>query len=149
MDEHGDPIAFLLDGKFRHEGVTEIAQAGSIEVWRLLNLTSETHPIHLHLSDFQVLNRQEFEGESYGEALEAFRNGEGLKPVLEDYLNGEVTGPTKNELGNKDTVQVHGESVTTIVVKFGEYTGDTVWHCHILEHEDNDMMRPLRVVPAP
>jgi spore coat protein A len=149
MDEHGDPIAFLLDGKYRHEGVTEIAQAGSIEVWRLLNLTSETHPIHLHLSDFQVLSRQEFEGESYGEALEAFRNGEGPKPVLEDYLGDEVNGPTKNERGNKDTVQAHGESVTTIVVKFGEYTGDTVWHCHILEHEDNDMMRPLRVVPVP
>ena len=117
-------------------------------MWRIANITSETHPIHLHLSDFQVLGRQKLDSKGYEEALMAFREGTGPQPVLDDYIeDDEIEGPTTNERGNKDTVQAHGDSVTTIVVKFGEFTGDSVWHCHILEHEDNDMMRPLRVVP--
>jgi len=147
MDESGDPIMMLLDGKMRDEPVTEIAQAGSTEVWRIINIEPETHPIHLHLSDFQVLSRQGLDAKGYAAALMDYREGGAPKPVLEDFLEGDATGPEKYELGNKDTVQANEESVTTIVVKFGEFTGDSVWHCHILEHEDNDMMRPLRVIP--
>lgn len=146
-DVSGDPIAFLLDGKYRHEGITEIAQAGTYEIWRVVNLLDETHPIHLHLSDFRVLDRQAINSKPYHDALMAWREGTGPKPVLESFLRGRRQGPKKFEQGNKDTVQSHADSVTRLLVKFGEYTGDSVWHCHILEHEDNDMMRPLVVVP--
>jgi len=145
QDEHGDPIAFLLDGKFRHEPVTEIAKKNTFEIWRIINLTSETHPIHPHLSHIRVLDRQPCDTEAYAEALAAYRAGSGPKPVLENFLTGKRVGPRKGETGYKDTVQSDAESVTRIAVFFDEYTGNTVWHCHILEHEDNDMMRPLLV----
>jgi spore coat protein A, manganese oxidase len=147
QDASGDPIAFLLDGKYRHEGVSEIAKAGTTEIWNIVNLLDETHPIHTHLSDFRVLDRQPLDSKGYHEALMAYRDGIGSKPVLASYLRGSRVGPTRYENGNKDTVQAHAASVTRILVRFDEYTGDSVWHCHILEHEDNDMMRPLRVIP--
>ena len=146
-DASGDPITFLLDGKERMEPATEIARAGTYEVWRIVNLLDETHPIHLHMSDFRVLDRQSLDSKGYHEALMAWREGAGPRPVLADFLTGRRQGPKKFELGNKDTVQAHADSVTRILVRFGEYTGDSVWHCHILEHEDNDMMRPLIVLP--
>lgn len=143
--KHGGKEVFLLDGKERHEAATEIARAGTIEVWEFVNLTGETHPMHPHMSDFQVIERLGLRDKDYMAALMAFREGKGPEPVLADYLTGVVEPAKKAERGPKDTVQAKGESVTRIAVKFGPDTGESVWHCHILEHEDNDMMRPLIV----
>jgi len=143
-DSKGE-VAFLLGGKFRHETATEVARKNTVEVWRIVNLLGETHPIHPHLAHIQVLDRQPCNVEAYGKALAEYRAGRAPAPVLENFLKGEPQGPRRGENGLKDTVQADGASVTRILVRYGEYTGNTVWHCHILEHEDNDMMRPLIV----
>ncbi len=139
--------AVLLDGKFRHEPTTEIAKAGTVESWNIVNFLGETHPIHLHMGDFQILNRQPIDGERLHRDLMKWRDGMGPEPVLANYLKGSPVAPKSYEKGNKDTVQAKEAHVTRILMKFGEYVGESVWHCHVLEHEDNDMMRPLRVEP--
>ncbi|RMB18091.1 spore coat protein A [Haloplanus aerogenes] len=71
-----------------------------------------------------------------------------LDPI-ESYYTGDPTPPEPNEHGNKDTVQVHPGTITRIKTRFGSHTGRYVWHCHILEHEDHEMMRPFEVVTGP
>lgn len=123
---------------------TETPAAGSTEVWQIANLTGDTHPIHFHLVNVQVLARQPFEAETY--------NG---TPCY----TGPARGPERTELGWKETVHMNPEEVTTVIMKFdlphvpfsipsSPTTGgnEYVWHCHILEHEEHDMMRPLVVM---
>ena len=105
----------------------------SVEIWNFLNFTDDSHPIHLHMVRFQILDRRNFEPEYY------YKQGK-------VQYNGPVVPPLPNELGWKDTVQVHPGTVTLIITKFEGYPGRYVWHCHILEHEDNEMMRPYDVV---
>lgn len=122
---------------------TEVVAAGSTEVWRIFNNTADTHPIHFHLVNVQVLSRQ------------AFRLAKGVASFVP---TGAAVGPQPNELGWKETVQMHPGQVTSVLIKFdlpavpfgvpaSPTTGGSefVWHCHILEHEDHDMMRPLVV----
>ena len=110
--------------------VTETPRVNTVEAWNLINNTVDVHPIHLHLVQFQVLDR---------------------RPVLRDAA-GRVTGygralpPDPAEAGWKDTVKANPNEATRILVRF-DRAGAYVWHCHILEHEDNDMMRPLQVLP--
>jgi spore coat protein A len=121
---------------------TEVVRAGSTEVWRIYNLTADTHPIHFHLVNVQVLSRQ------------PFKLVKGL-PVP----TGMARGPETNELGWKETVQMHPGEVTSVIMRFDLPTvpfavppsprtggNEYVWHCHILEHEEHDMMRPLVVI---
>ncbi|MGB6828866.1 MAG: multicopper oxidase domain-containing protein, partial [Terracidiphilus sp.] len=115
------------------EPVTETVTLGSIEQWRFINATDDSHPMHLHLVQFQILHRQGFD-------IGAFRNGK-----LE--LVGNPRPPEANEAGRKDTAVVNPRDVLTILVRFEGYTGRYVFHCHMLEHEDNDMMRPYEVIP--
>ena len=61
--------------------------------------------------------------------------------------SGPVTPPDPYEAGWKDTVRAHSKMITRIIVRFEGYTGRYVWHCHVLEHEDNEMMRPYEVLP--
>ncbi len=145
-DADGDPVAFLLDGKFRHEPITETPRANTVEVWEVINLTSEEHPLHIHMGDSQILNRQEI-SEDYHEALMTARDAGLPKPDLTPFLDGKPEAPKRYEKGLKDTIRLPGMSVTRVAFRVGEYLGDSVWHCHILEHEDNDMMRPLIVGP--
>ncbi|MDP9766074.1 spore coat protein A [Deinococcus enclensis] len=110
--------------------VTETPRVNTVEAWNLINNTVDVHPIHLHLVQFQVLDR---------------------RPVLRDAA-GRVTGygpalpSDPAEAGWKDTVRASPNEATRILVRF-DRAGAYVWHCHILEHEDNDMMRPLQVLP--
>ncbi|HUJ41170.1 MAG TPA: multicopper oxidase domain-containing protein, partial [Candidatus Acidoferrales bacterium] len=90
-------------------------------------------PIHLHLVRFQILDRRVFEPEAY------YKQGKIL-------YTGEAVPPEANEAGWKDTVQAHPGMVTRIITRFEGFTGRYVWHCHILEHEDNEMMRPYEVI---
>jgi spore coat protein A len=123
----------LLNGKMWHDPVEEKPLLNSTEIWQLVNLQPDTHPFHIHLVNFQVLDRIPFD-------LDAYRK------------TGKIvaTGPTEmadaNEAGWKDVVRVVPGMVTRIIMNFGPYAGHYVYHCHILEHEDMDMMRPYDVV---
>ncbi len=128
-----EPITHLLDGKRWHEPISEKPVLGSTEIWELLNLTDDTHPIHLHLVRFQILDRRPIHVEDY---------------VYDKKLTytGDALPPDPNEAGWKDTVRATPGASTRIIVKFDGYPGRYVWHCHILEHEDNEMMRPYEIV---
>jgi spore coat protein A len=168
------------------EYLSELPEEGTTEVWEIVNLTADAHPIHLHLVQFQLQNRQGFNTNRYGEAYEAaFPGGEfipgygppldygsgnaralGGNPDIARYLQGPARPPAANEAGWKDTVVVRPGEVTRIAVRFAPtdkavdadsadlvYPFDPdghgyVWHCHIIDHEDNEMMRPYRVQPA-
>jgi spore coat protein A len=103
------------------EPITENPTVGSIEVWEIYNFTADAHPIHIHEVTFEVVGR---------EALE----GGGSRP------------PDSWETGRKDTVIAYPGEITRVKALF-DRPGLFVWHCHIVEHEDNEMMRPYRVIP--
>jgi spore coat protein A len=114
--------------------VTERPRAGSSEVWELFNTTADGHPIHLHEVLFRVVDRQPIRvGERSGTTVEGIR------------LAGAPRGPEPWESGLKDTVIAYPGEVTRILVPFPR-RGRFMWHCHILEHEDNEMMRPYDIV---
>lgn len=121
FDEYGRP-QFLLDGKKWVEETTEKIVQGDLEIWEFVNQTGMAHPMHLHMDAFQLLDR---------------KDSTGADIPLEDY-----------ELGWEDTVTVGPRESVRIMVKFNQYTGTFVWHCHILEHEDAEMMRRFEIVPA-
>jgi spore coat protein A len=137
----GMPTASLLDGKMFEDPISEFPQLNSAEIWNLANLTVDTHPIHLHLVQFRILDRIPFDAERYREHKAA-----GIAGPIESYYTGPAVPPDPNEAGYKDTVRANPGEVTRIGAQFGDFPGDFVWHCHILEHEDNEMMRPYRVV---
>jgi len=197
---HVDPMGLPLI-------VTEKPMVGSTEVWEIINLTADTHPIHLHLAQFQLLSRQKFQLNKYLKAYNASFPGGGIDPAtglpyppgvympgygpplaygtpgvtpilggnpdVTLYLVGAVMLAAANEDGWKDTVQMNPGEVTRIAVRFAPqdapavgagaplpgqnlYAFDPsqgpgyVWHCHIIDHEDNEMMRPYTVqVPVP
>lgn len=110
-----------------HEPVTENPEAGDVEVWEIHNFTADAHPIHIHEVLFQVLDRQGL--------------GRDGRPVRAP------EPPTPAERGYKDTVISYPGQVTRLRMQFGQ-EGQFVWHCHIVEHEDNEMMRPYRIGPV-
>jgi spore coat protein A len=116
------------------------------EIWRLINLTGDTHPIHVHLESFQVLSR-------HGAAVEVPEGGiTDTATSARVWIGREVDDGVphaldENELGLKDTVRVNPNEVVDLVVRFDAYAGRYMYHCHILEHEDHDMMRPFVVMP--
>jgi spore coat protein A len=124
----------LLNNAHWNMPVTEAPKLDSVEIWNLLNFTDDSHPIHLHLVRFQILDRRPFEPEYY-------YNGGEIRYI------GPAVPRAANEAGWKDTVQASPGMVTRIIARFEGYPGRYVWHCHILEHEDNEMMRPYDVVP--
>ena len=127
--------------------VTFFPVLGQPEIWRLVNLTEDTHPIHVHLDAFQVLDRQPAVVEIDDTAIAAgatraiVRIGEAPDDDIPHALDD-------NERGLKDTVRVNANEVVDIVVRFGTFAGRYMYHCHILEHEDHDMMRPFVIMPA-
>ena len=133
LDKAGNSMLMVLNRKRWMEPVTEQPRLNSTEIWEFVNLTEDTHPIHLHLVRFQVLDRRVFD-------VFAYRNGKGLR-----YLAA-TAEPEPNELGWKDTVQCPAGMITRIITRFEGYTGKYLYHCHILEHESNDMMRPFEVI---
>ena len=140
LNEYEDPkthaMLMLLNGTHWREPVTEKPALGTVEIWRLVNLTEDTHPIHLHLVRFQIVDRQVFDADEY--KTSGTMNLVGA-PVLAE----------PNETGWKDTVRAHPGMITRIVIRFEGYTGRYAWHCHVLEHAANEMMRPFEVVASP
>jgi FtsP/CotA-like multicopper oxidase with cupredoxin domain len=144
------PIAALLGTaaggpRHWHDAITETPTVDTTEIWRITNLTVDAHPIHLHLVHFQVLDRTPVDVEAYHEAQEQHLSGGGPTPMVEDFVSGPAIAPEPWEAGWKETVIANPAEVTRIIATF-DLTGRYVWHCHLLEHEDNDMMRPFEVV---
>jgi spore coat protein A len=146
-----EPTWFLnLNAVHFDEGpVTETPQVGAVEDWVYVNVTADTHPMHTHLVTFQVVGRTPFDAEAYEEAYEG-PNGVpgGIDPT--PFATGPMQPPDPSERGFKDTVKANPGYFTTIRARFELPHGVTapqsyVYHCHIVEHEDNDMMRPFMV----
>lgn len=114
------------------DNVSENPSVGDTETWEFYNFTEDAHPIHVHQVQFQVVNRQ---------PLQTNDDGVTAQPVQ---LVGSPSAPEPWEVGYKDVVIVYPGAVTRIKAHF-EVPGRFVWHCHILEHEDNEMMRPYEV----
>ena len=195
------PLMVLLNNSRYEEmpgmfgAVTEKPVEGTTEKWQLINMTMDAHPMHMHLVQFQLLGRQNFDDMEYmddymnsftgvnGGMPGMYMGGEG-PPFLynvknsdgaiggnlpvSSYLQGAVIPAEPNERGWKDVIIAYPGQVTTYMVRFAptdmptwvpkfflRYDFDPsigpgyVWHCHIVEHEDNDMMRPLNVQPNP
>lgn len=194
---------FTPDGKGNY--LSELPKEGETEIWEIINLTADAHPIHTHLVQFQLMNRQNFDTAKYNAAYGAAFPGGGYDPMTKAsyppgvfipgfgppspygtgpvvggnpdvnakdakgkslYLKGAATPPLPQEAGWKDTITAYPGQVTRIVVRWAPTdipanTSPTsaafpfdpngghgyVWHCHIVDHEDNEMMRPDEVVP--
>jgi spore coat protein A len=101
--------------------ITENPAVGATEIWELYNFTEDAHPIHIHEITFEVANRETIE-------------------------TGAVRGPEPWETGRKDTVIAYPGEITRVKATY-DRPGLFVWHCHIVEHEDHEMMRPYRIGP--
>ena len=145
MDRPSDGYTMigLLGMKRWDDPITEDPKAGSMEIWSFANATGDVHPIHMHLVQFQVLNRQPFDVKTY-------------VTTGKMQFVGIPMAPESNERPAwKDTIKTYAGYVTRVIAKFDLPTGTVttpgqefryVWHCHVLEHEDNEMMRPYKVV---
>ncbi len=138
-----------LFGRDYMSNATEIVNKGDYEIWEIANLTGDTHPIHFHLVNGQILSRQAFSVKQYAGGIPNYQ--------------GQPVAPDPNELGWKETIRMNPGEVTRVLFKFdmpvvpftvplsanpnlGVSGHEYVWHCHILEHEEHDMMRPLVVI---
>ncbi len=162
------PLRVQIDGKPFEGAITETPAKGGVEVWKLINTTGDAHPIHLHLVQHQVVSRQRFDLAKYSAATGFAVPGNSVftKLPIAPYLN--IAGPRPpdpNEVGWKDTTKSFPGEVLTIVARWdGRWntatpdpanpllpaflpvtSGPYVWHCHIVDHEDNEMMRPVVV----
>ncbi|MDH5694615.1 MAG: multicopper oxidase domain-containing protein [Gammaproteobacteria bacterium] len=186
----GVPLELLLDGQRWDSPVTELVTVGDTEEWWVINPTADSHPIHLHLVQFQLISRQKIDVKTYYPDWVALNGQEppfiaatkNLNPF--NYLKSTAKGPDPSEMGWKDTVMMHPGELTIIRMRFAPVEAPIsgpsapvpgtnpyaptfdptaphgplpvvygyVWHCHILDHEDNEMMRPLQltttVIPA-
>ena len=134
LDAQQNSLGVKINRVGYDDPVTESPKLNTTEIWRFINTTDDTHPMHLHLVQFQILERQSFEIQKYMDS-----------GVIQ--YKSKPRPPEKNEMGWKDTVRVNPGEVTSIIVPFQGFTGKYVYHCHMLEHEDNDMMRPFQVMP--
>ncbi len=198
-DESPIPGSTLVNNNY----VTELPSEGDIEVWEIVNLTADSHPIHLHGVQFQIVNRQKFNSNKFNAVYAAAFGGAyipasgpplayapadpgynsflqggkyGGNPDVAPYLQGPGMPPLAYEQGWKDTAIMHPGEMTRISVRFApqhfslgapacfpfnpsapinpsdpildQVPGYYVWHCHITDHEDNEMMRPYKFEPA-
>ncbi len=114
------------------DDITEFPHIGATEIWEFANMSNITHPLHIHLVQFQILDRQDF----------ILQNNQIV-------LQGPKVPPAANEAGWKDTVQCPPNQVSRVIAKFEGFTGTFPYHCHILEHEDHEMMRQFMVICDP
>ena len=136
MDDVQHSMGMLLNNTPWHMPITEKPVLGTTEIWELVNLTDDSHPIHLHLVRFQILDRRRFD--------QLRLSGRRVRCALP----GRCSRRRRMKPGGKTRCAPIPAMVTRIIVPFEGYAGRYVWHCHILEHEDNEMMRPYEVLPA-
>jgi spore coat protein A len=120
--------------------VTEVVTKGTTEIWEIYNTSNVAHPIHLHLVNFQLLDRASF---THTFVPRPLTDG-GTGALVTVTGRGKRRPPEPYEGGRKDTVICYPDEVTRIIATF-DRAGAYVWHCHILHHEDHDMMRPITV----
>ena len=195
------PLAGFVNNSMWEHTATENLTVGSTEVWEIINLTGDTHPIHLHLVQFQVQSRQDFDFNGYMGVYGMPMEGMGAplpydeksaatgyklggNPDVSPFLLGSPMAVDANENGWKDTFRMNPGQVTRVLVRVAPQDADSqsggslvagmnlfdfdpsagmdvtndgfgypggpgyVWHCHILDHEDNDMMRPMLITKA-
>jgi spore coat protein A len=148
------PGTLTINGRLFHDRIEEVVHLGDTEIWEIVNTTSDFHPFHMHLVDFEVVEREQFRytaGSGVKQLVASLRGFQaggqaGIEPPG-IVLTGKPCPVDKNEQGFKDTVRVGPMTVTRLVVKFDSYTGRYIYHCHILEHEDMEMMRPYLILP--
>jgi spore coat protein A, manganese oxidase len=115
------------------DAVSENPALGATETWEIFNFTADAHPIHLHLVQFRVLERQQL-----------VQDADGMSVQPATPVSGTERLPEPSETGFKDTAIAYPGEVLRLQARF-DTAGLFVWHCHILEHEDNEMMRPFCV----
>jgi spore coat protein A, manganese oxidase len=194
-----EPIPGFKYDPLSNSYLSELPQEGHTEIWEIVNLTADAHPIHLHLVQFQLLNRQGYNTNKYTKAYAAafpvgydytmmtntmggmflpaygppldYTTGNpramGGNPDITPFLQGPILLPKPHENGWKDTIMALPGQVTRILVRWAPSElpantpplqanfafdpqalgGGYVWHCHIVDHEDNEMMRPDQVQP--
>jgi len=138
-DEQGKTVQYRTIARQFEDTVNWFVAYGSTEVWNILNLTEDTHPFHVHLVQFQALSRDLYNKDGFDPATG------GTTVPISFQAHGTLDA---NELGWKDTVRVNPGEMVSIAATFDGFTGRYMYHCHILEHEDHDMMRPFIVMPA-
>ena len=180
----GGPLEILVNNTKWMATVTEVPNEGDVELWEIINMTADAHPIHTHLTQFQLVNRQAFNLKGYMAVYNQAFGAGGYRPAVgppNAYNNANTDGaiggnpplqtgavnfllgapvlPLPQENGWKDTVIMYPGQVTRIKIRYAPMDGtgncypfdpsgsDYVWHCHIIDHEDNEMMRPLNVAP--
>ena len=121
FDEFGRPELLLNRSRWT-DPITEIVRLGDLEIWEFVNRTPMAHPMHMHMDHFQILDRF-------------------FRPT------GQFIPLGEHEMGWEDTVMVGAGETVRIMVKFEQFAGKFVWHCHMLEHEDSEMMRPFIILP--
>ncbi len=204
MDHMSEPIPGMT-ANLQGDYMSELPKVGATEIWEIINLTMDAHPMHLHLTQFQLINRQSINQNKYNKAYNASfpggydfsmmmtmpagfflpgygppfdystANADGAlggNPATGPFLQGPVKLPLAEELGWKDTIKAYPGEVTRLAVRFTKQDGNAydfdatgttpfafdrdgvlaggpgyVWHCHIVDHEDNEMMRPYIPVP--
>jgi Multicopper oxidase len=122
---------WLINDRLWHD-ITEFPVLGTTEVWNFINRSGVSHPMHLHLVLMQVLDRQAF-----------IVSNNVVVPT------GPRVPPPAGEAGWKDTVRCDPGEITRVITRFDGFTGRYPYHCHILEHEDHEMMRQFEVIPPP
>jgi spore coat protein A len=195
-----EPIPGFTEDQLHWNYLSELPNEGETEIWEIVNTTADAHPIHLHLIQFQLLNRQNYNTNKYTKAYTAAFPGGGYDPMTQaaypqgvfmptwgpplnyntgntralggnpdivPFLQGPAMPPLPQENGWKDTVIMFPGQVTRILARWApqdvpaatdpanaSFTFDPraggrgyVWHCHIIDHEDNEMMRPNEIVP--
>jgi FtsP/CotA-like multicopper oxidase with cupredoxin domain len=129
--------------------ITENPGVGDTEIWEIYNATGDAHPVHVHLVHFEVLNRRKFSANMIEQPVLQHDGTEGIGFRLEKIkTKGKVSGPDPSEQTRRDMVMALPGEVTRIKMTFDK-PGRYVWHCHILSHEDHEMMRPFHVGPGP
>jgi spore coat protein A, manganese oxidase len=129
MSANGTLHETLLNGMKFNDPITEDPRKGTVEIWEMVNTTMDAHPIHLHAVHFQLLDRCRFDVKRHLRTSEVV-------------LTGTPFPPSAGESGLKDTILCPPGQVTRIITPFQGEPGRFVWHCHMLEHEDKEMMRP-------
>jgi FtsP/CotA-like multicopper oxidase with cupredoxin domain len=170
-DDEGNPIRDLQNNSTWTSPVLIVPVVGSTEVWEFINLTPDAHPMHIHLIQFHFLNQQSFNLSLYLAGGCTFHDRADVDNVHDDdqfhhhhnrsefsrsCYTEEAKGPLPNQIGWKDTMLAWPGNVTRIVIKWTSQNGGHfpfdptsgpgyVWHCHISDHEDNDMLRPFKM----
>lgn len=130
-----------------HMPITENPALGSTEIWEIYNATVDAHPIHLHLINFEILDREDFTADVIPQSITQHNGAIGQGFRLENIaLAGNPVAAAGAEKAPKDMVTALPGQVTRIKATF-DRPGRYVWHCHILSHEDHDMMRPMHIGP--